>query len=130
MNDSIEVRVYYEDTDCGGVVYYGKYLSYLERARTDFFDKRGIDLLKMMNDGIYFVVVHVDIHYRKSARYGDILLITSELEKVTQATVVFRHTITLKNSDTVISTSKIKLACVNRESKPVRLGKELLSIGV
>jgi acyl-CoA thioester hydrolase len=120
--NSIDIRIYYEDTDCGGVVYYGKYLSYLERARTAYLEGRGVNLSALMAEGIYFVVVHVDIKYHSPARYGDIVTVRSAVEHSTPATITFRHNVVRKACGTNIATSTVKLACVGGEAmKPRRL---------
>ena len=67
----MEVRIYYEDTDCGGVVYYGNYLKYFERARTQYLEERGLSVAELMKEGTVFVVVHAEVDYRSPARYGD-----------------------------------------------------------
>ena len=75
----MEVRVYYEDTDCGGVVYYANYLRYIERARTEYLREREVDLVTLMEGGIIFVVRSVQVGYKSSARYNDLLSIDTEL---------------------------------------------------
>ncbi|MBF0516329.1 MAG: YbgC/FadM family acyl-CoA thioesterase [Nitrospirae bacterium] len=131
MPDTIDIRVYYEDTDCGGVVYYGKYLAFLERARTDFMEKRGINILKLMNEGTYFVVVSVEIRYHKPARYSDIITIQTEIEEISPATITFAHKFYLKDTQTKIATAKSRLATVGFQSdktdiKPKKISKDLI----
>ena len=67
----MEIRIYYEDTDCGGVVYYANYLKYFERARTHYLEARGVSVAEMLKGGIQFMVVRADIEYRSPGRYGD-----------------------------------------------------------
>ncbi|MEO5359530.1 MAG: YbgC/FadM family acyl-CoA thioesterase [Nitrospirota bacterium] len=129
MPDIIDIRIYYEDTDCGGVVYYGKYLGFLERARTDFLEKRGIKILDLMNEGIYFVVVSVDIRYHKPARYADTINIYTEIEEITFASITFVHKLYLNG--TPLSTAKVRLATVGArpnetELKPRKMSKDLI----
>ncbi|MDH4251480.1 MAG: YbgC/FadM family acyl-CoA thioesterase, partial [Nitrospira sp.] len=69
----MDIRVYYEDTDCGGVVYYANYLKYFERARTHYLEDRGLSVAGLMAEGTVFVVVHTEVHYRLPARYGETL---------------------------------------------------------
>ena len=126
--DAIDVRIYYEDTDCGGVVYYGKYLAYLERARTAYLECRGVNLSALMAEGIYFVVVHVDIKYRRPARYGDIIRVRSVVEHSTPATITFKHSVVIKACGTDIATATVKLACVGGEGmKPRRLPEGVIA---
>lgn len=122
MHHCIDIKVYYEDTDCGGVVYYGRYLGFLERARTEFLESRGIMLVDLMREGIFFVVVHVDISYLASARYGEVISITSEVSETTGATITFRHEIFRKDQPgRMIGSALVRLACVGSDMKPRRL---------
>ena len=82
--------MYYEDTDCGGVVYYANYLRYVERARTEFFEARGVGLKKLMDEGIFFVVAEAGLKYLSPGRYGDILAIETTVDRVGPASIVFR----------------------------------------
>ncbi|MBF0555562.1 MAG: YbgC/FadM family acyl-CoA thioesterase [Nitrospirae bacterium] len=125
MADAIDIRIYYEDTDCGGVVYYGKYMGFLERARTDFLERRGIRILDLMNERIFFVVVSVDIRYHKPARYADIITVHTEIEEITPASITFAHKIYIKDTETKISTAKVRLATVGTEMKPKKMSKEM-----
>ncbi|MBF0317568.1 MAG: YbgC/FadM family acyl-CoA thioesterase [Nitrospirae bacterium] len=127
MPDPLDIRIYYEDTDCGGVVYYGKYLSYLERARTEFLEQRGVILTTLMQEGLQFVVVHVDIRYHSPARYADIISIYSEVQEVSFASIVFKHRIIKKDSNVLVSVSRVKLACVGKDLKPERLDSKLIA---
>ncbi|MBF0472187.1 MAG: YbgC/FadM family acyl-CoA thioesterase [Nitrospirae bacterium] len=125
MKDQIDIRIYYEDTDCGGVVYYGKYLTYLERARTTYLESTGISLAQLMAQGILFTVVNVEIKYHSPAKYGDIITILSKIVKITPASITFEHKIIRKETDILISTSLVKLACVDRNMKILRLKDKL-----
>ncbi|MBF0609193.1 MAG: YbgC/FadM family acyl-CoA thioesterase [Candidatus Magnetobacterium sp. LHC-1] len=127
MPDTLDIKVYYEDTDCGGVVYYGKYLGYLERARTEFLQQRGIALTTLMQEGLQFVVVHVDIRYHSPARYADIISIHSEIHEVSFASIIFKHRIVKKDTEALIAVSKVKLACVGKGLKPERMSNELIA---
>lgn len=121
MKDCIDIKIYYEDTDCGGVVYYGKYLGYLERARTEYLEDRGIRLVDLMSEGVHFVVVHVDIDYKMPARYGDLISVCSEVSVMTPATITFDHTITGKDRDGLIAVASVKLACIGNNMKPQKI---------
>ncbi len=126
MKDCIDIKIYYEDTDCGGVVYYGKYLAYLERARIVFLERRGVSLVGLMKKGIYFVVTNATISYHMPARYGDTISVYSEIEAITPATITFSHEVLKKNTENLLVTSSVKLACVNSHTKPIRLKSNIL----
>jgi len=126
MSHTLKIRMYYEDTDCGGVVYYANYLRYVERARTEFLEARGVSLRKLMDDGVYFVVAEAALKYLSPGRYGDILLIETTVGRVGPASIVFRHTISRDLSGEKLVEATVKLGCVSRDMKPLRLRKNVL----
>jgi acyl-CoA thioester hydrolase len=77
-----KARVYYHHTDCGGVVYYANYLQFLEEARTDFLEKKGVSVSEYAKKGRFFVVSRQEVDYRAPAYYGDILDIETKLSAV------------------------------------------------
>ncbi|MGQ0667819.1 MAG: acyl-CoA thioesterase, partial [Nitrospiraceae bacterium] len=106
----MEVRIYYEDTDCGGVVYYANYLKYFERARTSYLEERGLSVAGLMNDGTVFVVVHAEVDYRSPARYGDTLVIDTVVAEMSAASLTFEHVVKDKHSGRVIVEGAARLA--------------------
>ncbi len=127
MSDCIDIKIYYEDTDCGGVVYYGKYLGYLERARTEYLEDREVSLVELMKKGVYFVVVNVDINYKTPAKYGDILAVCSEVLDMTNATITFGHKIFKKATKSVVAIASVKLACIGKNMKPQRMNSAIVN---
>ncbi|MBI5100816.1 MAG: YbgC/FadM family acyl-CoA thioesterase [Nitrospirae bacterium] len=121
MSHVHKVRVYYEDTDCGGVVYYANYLRYFERARTGFLESKGADLKALMAEGTYFVVSEVNVKYLSPARYGDILIVGTRVEKSGPASISFGHRVTREGTDEVIAEASVRLGCVGRDMKPQRM---------
>ena len=82
------VRVYWEDTDAGGIVYYANYMKFMERARTEWLRAIGIDQVRMKEEhGLIFVVVDVEAHYRKPARYADLLQVSCRVRETTRASI-------------------------------------------
>jgi acyl-CoA thioester hydrolase len=124
----LEIKIYYEDTDCGGVVYHANYLRYCERARTEYFADQGISIRDYMKNGIVFVVVRAEIFYESPARYGDVLIINSELEKLRRVSIDFKHTIRRKDEDDVLVRATIRLACLNGDGKLTPLPKGFLEV--
>lgn len=122
----IHHKIYYEDTDAGGVVYYANYLKYFERARTEFLTDKGIDIVRYHNEGYFFVVIHVEISYRKPATLGDIIDITTELAGLSSATISMNHQV-LKQGELLVESS-VRLACINREGKPQRIPEGIRKI--
>lgn len=123
----MEIRIYYEDTDCGGVVYYANYLKYFERARTQYLEERGLSVAGLMNEGTVFVVVHAEVDYRSSARYGDTLVIETVVSDVTAASFTCSHMIRERKSQRVIVEGSARLAATDGNGKVKRLDKEMVA---
>ena len=124
----MQIRVYYEDTDCGGVVYYANYLRFLERARTEYLRERGIEVAAFAEEGFLFVVTHVDLSYRSPARYNDLLHIETKIVDQTRITFTLGHVIRQYDSNKVIVEGKITLACVNGKGHPTRLPEAVAAL--
>jgi acyl-CoA thioester hydrolase len=121
----MEVRVYYEDTDCGGVVYYANYLKYFERARTQYLEDRGLSVAGLMNEGTVFVVVHAEVDYRSPARYGDTLVIDTVISETSPASFTCAHVVKEKNSGRVVVEGSARLATTDGNGKVKRLDKAI-----
>lgn len=122
------VRVYYEDTDAGGVVYYANYLKFFERARTEFLRSTGFEQDALMRDrGIVFAVRSLTVDYIKPALFNDELLVASELTVPRRASMLFEQTISRKGSDrALLCRAQVRIACVNvHRMRPSPLPDEL-----
>ncbi|MBI3355674.1 MAG: YbgC/FadM family acyl-CoA thioesterase [Nitrospirae bacterium] len=119
----MEVKIYYEDTDCGGVVYYANYLKYFERARTEYFEARGQSVAALSEQGTVFVVVHAEVDYRSPSRYGETLVIETSLSDVTPASFTFSHVLREKTSGRVVVEGSARLAATDGNGKVKRLDK-------
>ena len=109
---SIPVRVYYEDTDAGGVVYYANYLKFFERCRTEWMRFAGHDQSQLAAEaGIGFVALKASCEYLKPARLDDDLMVGLEVEKLTRVRVVFRQQV--RRGDQILVTGTVEIACVN-----------------
>ncbi|MGE5172269.1 MAG: acyl-CoA thioesterase [Betaproteobacteria bacterium] len=124
MNHTMEVKIYYEDTDCGGVVYYANYLRYMERARTEYLASKGYSVRKLMDEGTIFMVLRVEIDYKSPARYGDVIEIETWVRDMTRATMVFEHIMREKTTQRVFVECRAKAVYVNADGKPKRLPAE------
>jgi acyl-CoA thioester hydrolase len=115
------VRVYYEDTDAGGVVYYANYLRFFERARTEWLRAIGYEHMQLMTDSaIVFAVRHVEIDYLKPARLDDALVAEAVVANVGKASFVFRQR--LLRGDEVLSTATVKVVCLSNDTfRPVAI---------
>lgn len=124
----ISIKIYYEDTDCGGVVYYANYLKYFERGRTELLRSLGVSLSWLQDGGIVFVVRKAEAEYLSSARYDDTLLVDTEITGTTGATITFAHSIKKEGSERELVKGTVMLACVGRDGKPVRIPEGLKSL--
>ena len=96
---TIPIRIYYEDTDAGGVVYYANYLKFLERCRTEYLRSLGHEQANLLRDaGIAFVVRSVNLEYLKPARLDDLLTVSVEVEKTSRSQIFVCEHIRLKNT--------------------------------
>lgn len=115
-----KIRVYYEDTDAGGVVYYANYLKYAERARTELLRASGINQATLAYEkNIYFVVRHAELDISKPARLDDELTIHTEVISKKGASVTMQQTIL--REQTHLALINVKIACINSDFKPTKL---------
>ena len=124
---SIPVQINYEDTDAGGVVYYGNYLGYMERTRNAYLRHHGFPLSMLARDHkVLFVVTDASIQYLFPARLDDELQVTLKIEKMGAATVKFLHEV-VRGSKCLVKAS-VSLATINSETfKPCRIPKNIRS---
>ena len=122
-----KVKIYYEDTDAGGVVYYANYLKYLERARSEAIYSLGLTNTKLEQDhGSLIIVKSCNIEYKKPAKFEDELEIISSILSKTKTSFTMLQII--KKNVEIISEAQIKLVTVNQNGKPVKLPKILDSL--
>ena len=119
------VRVYYEDTDAAGIVYYANFLKFFERCRTEWLRALGIEQQRLREaDGVQFVVVHAAIDYRRPARLDDSLTIRAEVAELARSYLIFAQQ-ALRGAE-LLATAEVKVACLNaRTLAPVRLPASL-----
>ena len=121
---SLPIRVYIEDTDAGGIVYYVNYLKYLERSRTELMRTFGLERAAVSDAGWNFVVSDVSLSYKEPARLDDQLHATAVISAVGGATINFHQTV--RRDDTVLVGGDIQIACVDRGTgRPTRLDAAL-----
>ena len=118
------VKVYYEDTDSGGVVYYANYLKFLERARTEALFSIGFSNKKIQDKFKYLIIVKsCNIEYKKSANLEDELLVRSFVKSITK-TSFFMSQIITKGDETIIE-SQVHLVFINKDGKPTKIPDEI-----
>src|SRR5881396_3826186 len=122
---TIDVRIYYQDTDCGGVVYYGNFLRYFEQGRTHWLETKGLSVKAFMDEGVLFAVVHAELFYRSPARYGETLTIATTLKEMRAARFTFAHEIREKASGRLVAEGSARLVAVDKQGKLVKLPRAL-----
>lgn len=130
---TIDLHIYMEDTDAGGIVYYVNYLKFMERARTDMFRALGIDRPAVFSKELMFVVHDVQAKYHRAAELGDQIQVSATIEKLGRASVYFIqqvHKIAPSGQvDELLCESRIKIACVTRDArKPVPIPADLFAL--
>jgi acyl-CoA thioester hydrolase len=120
------VRVYYEDTDAGGVVFYANYLKYLERARTEHLRALGYEQDELMtNAGVIFAVRSLQIEYIKSARFNQMVQVSAKIKNIKKASLEFAQQIT--HDEQLLVTADVRIACLDVDTmKPKAIPDYLL----
>ena len=124
----LEVRVYYEDTDSGGVVYYANYLKFIERARSEFLRELGFEQDQLTaKDNIIFAVRSLSAQYQSPARFNDLLIVDTTVEKTRKASLVFSQKIMSSEQNKVLFKAQITVACLDAQKfKPCAIPSDIL----
>ena len=124
----LPIRIYYEDTDAGGIVYHSKYLNFCERARTEYLRKLGIEQDTYLAHNIGFVVKSMAIDFKTAAKFNEMLVIESEITLVKKASVEFSQII--KNeAGQLVFTAKVQVACVDIQvMKPKAIPEQIVEV--
>ncbi len=121
---SFTVKIYYEDTDAGGVVYYANYLKFLERARSEVIYSLGYTNSSILERfGVLLIVKSCNIEYKKPARFEDTLEIISEIKSFTKTSFLMKQSILRNNK--IISDAEIHLVSVDKNGKPSKIPEDL-----
>lgn len=120
-----KTRVYYEDTDAGGVVFYANYLKFMERARTEWLRELGFEQDELIRDsGIVFAVTHVHMDFLKPAKFNNLLDVSVQLLKLGKASIIVHQEILRENE--LLNRADIKLACVDMNTfVPVKIPESI-----
>ena len=122
MTHHFDLKVYYEDTDMGGVVYYANYLRFIERARSEIVEELGMDQNQMRADGFTFVVSRVVADYRGSAKLGDVLCVKTDHRPTSAVRWVFDQSVWC--GEKLLFQAEVTAVCVNDQGRPVPLPAE------
>ncbi len=114
---SFPVRIYWEDTDAGGIVYYANYFKFMERARTEWLRSLGFEQEPLrLEQNLLFVVVDVEAHFRKPARYGDVLQVTCEVDEASRVSLTFKQEIYRHSVDgELLLEGRVRIACLDAD---------------
>ena len=120
MSHRITLRVYYEDTDLAGIVYYANYLKFIERGRTDWLRDLGVSqsLLKDQG-GVVFAVRRVEADYLRPAMFDDLLMVETTLHQITAARIIVDQRV-LRGQD-ILFTARVTVACLTAGGRPARI---------
>lgn len=121
------VRVYYEDTDAGGVVYHARYLAFFERARTEMLRNKGINQQSMLAENLGFVVRSMTIDFIKGAKLDDLLEVETQLIEMKRASLTFQQRL-VDSQGNLLCGAKVLIACVDTSKmKPIALPKSIVA---
>lgn len=126
MTHSYPIRVQYEDTDMGGIVYHANYLRYIERARSDWVRRLGNDQNAMRDRGIVWVVRRIEADYIATARFGDDLMVETTIAGMTNARMEMDQLVSRDGQP--IFRARVTAVCMNAAGKPVRLPAEIRAL--
>lgn len=119
MTHRFSVRVYYEDTDLAGIVYYANYLKFIERARSEWVRQMGIDQVAMKRDGLVFVVRRVEADYHAPAKFDDELTVQTAVEENSGVRLIVRQDV--KRGEEVLFSALVTLVCMTETGAVARL---------
>ena len=124
MSHRFSLRVYYEDTDLAGIVYYANYLKFIERGRSEFVRSHGIDQTNMKSkSGIVIAVRRVDAEFIKPAKFDDLLEVVTTVESLTVARILLRQSV--ERAGEVLFEAVVTLVALSQNGRPVRLPAEI-----
>ncbi len=121
-----EQRIYYADTDAGGVVYYANYLRYLEQGRTEFLRERGVSVRALQEQGYLIPVMRLEIDYLAPAIMDDLIRIKTAVQEITSATCTLSQQVVRVSDGETLVDAKVTLACLGPGKKARRLPKDLM----
>ncbi len=121
MKHSVDYRVYYEDTDAGGVMYHASYIRFCERGRSELLRSAGLSCANLEDEqGLIFVIRHLDADYHKPARLEDLLTVRSSIKEMKNSSFVMEQTIFCQ--DSMLFSASVTVVCVDKKDvRPVRL---------
>jgi acyl-CoA thioester hydrolase len=126
--NKIEKRVRYADTDHFGVVYYGRYLEWLEEGRTEILRDNGVSYADFEKKGLFAPVIKVEIEYKNAPQYDDIIVVETKIERIGNSSIDFSYKVYRKSDELPIATGKTTNVFITRERKPTKVPDEVRKI--
>lgn len=121
QKSSFNYRIYYEDTDSGGVVYYANYLKFFERARTDSFRQKGIIQSSLAEEqAILFVVTKCSCQYKVAAKLDDLVTIETQITKIGKASITMLQEMIRQTDGKVLNILEVEIACIDKASMRIK----------
>ncbi|MCG6202427.1 tol-pal system-associated acyl-CoA thioesterase [Psychromonas antarctica] len=128
LTSTLAVRIYYEDTDAGGIVYYANYLKFFERGRTELLRSQHIEQDLLLQKNIAFVVKKVEMDCVKPARFNQLISVKTEVIRSRRASLIFEQKITAESGE-LLCQAETLIACVNlQKMKPTAIPAEILEV--
>ena len=126
MSHEFKLRVYYEDTDLAGIVYYANYLKFIERARSDYVRKLGNDQNAMREDGIVWVVRRIEADYIAPAKFDDELIVETSVLSLSGVRLTMAQVV--RRGEAELFRANVTAVCINRDGRPIRLPAEIRAL--
>ncbi|MDA8747249.1 tol-pal system-associated acyl-CoA thioesterase [Litoreibacter sp.] len=123
MSHKFTVRIYYEDTDLAGIVYYANYLKFIERARSEWVRELGVDQVAMKADGLVFAVRRVEADYLAPARFDDLIRVQTSVARLTGSRIVLTQDV-MRDTELLFG-SIVTLVCLAETGKPARIPADI-----
>jgi acyl-CoA thioester hydrolase len=121
----MDVRIYYEDTDAGGVVYHANYIKYMERGRTEYFRSHGFFVAELAASGFLFPVVRVEIDFKAPALHDDLISVVTCPTRIGGSSITLRQKITRLNDGKLLTEGLVTIACMGPSLKARRIPLEI-----
>lgn len=124
----LPIRIYYEDTDAGGIVYHANYLKFCERGRTEYLRHLGIEQVEYLKQNIAFVVKSMEIDFKVAAKFNDEIVVVTQIKQIKRASVEFIQTI-INNKEQSVFTAEVQVACIDlTKMKPKAIPSDILEV--
>ena len=123
MKHECEYRVYYEDTDAGGIMYHAQYIAWCERARIEFMNALGLSCTGLTEDGVLMVVRHLDAHYHKPAKLEQFLRVETAIKELKNSSFIMNQSIFCQ--DSMLFSMTVTLVCVDVQGRPIRVPESI-----